>query len=57
MKYIKLIALNIGDFYSTIHFEKNYSATETDVAKRDMRILEYDGYKCLLFEMVNDIIV
>ena len=57
MKYIKLIALNIGDFYSTIHFEKNYSATETDVAKRDMRILEYDGYKCLLFEMVNDIVV
>lgn len=48
MKYIKLIALNIDDFCSSIFFEDNYALTDIEKAKSDKKELEEKGYLCIL---------
>lgn len=48
MEYIKLIALNIDDFSSSIFFENNYTLTDIEKAKSDKRELEIKGYLCML---------
>ena len=48
MEYIKLIALKIDDFCSSIFFEDNYALADIDKAKQDMKELEEKGYLCIL---------
>lgn len=48
MEYIKLIALNIDDFSSSIFFENNYALTDIRKAKSDKKELESKGYLCIL---------
>ncbi len=48
MEYIKLIALNIDDFRSSIFFEDNYALSDIEKAKRDKKELETKGYLCIL---------
>lgn len=48
MEYIKLIALQIDDFCSSIFFEKNYSLADIEKAKDYKRELETKGYLCIL---------
>lgn len=55
MKYIKLIALKMDDFCSSIFFEDNYSNDDIEAAKADMERLESKGYNCFLFEMTSNI--
>jgi len=55
MKYIKLIALKMDDFCSSIFFEDNYSNDDIEVAKADMERLENEGCNCFLFEMTSNI--
>ena len=55
MKYIKLIALKIDDFYSSIFFENNYALKDIEVAKRDKTDLEAKGYYCILANVGSDL--
>lgn len=48
MEYIKLIALNIDDFCSSIFFEDNYALADIEKAKSDKKELEAKGYLCIL---------
>ena len=48
MECIKLIALKIDDFCSSIFFEDNYALADIDKAKQDMKELEEKGYLCIL---------
>lgn len=48
MEYIKLIALNIDDFCSSIFFEDNYALVDIEKAKNDKKELEAKGYLCIL---------
>lgn len=48
MEYIKLIALNIDDFCSSIFFEDNYALSDIEKAKNDKKELESKGYLCIL---------
>lgn len=48
MNYIKLIAINIGDFYSSIEFEQNYSIGELDTYNSKKKELEHKGLICIL---------
>lgn len=48
MEYIKLIALNIDDFCSSIFFEDNYALTDIEKAKNNKKDLEAKGYLCIL---------
>lgn len=48
MEYIKLIALNIDDFCSSIFFEDNYDLTDIEKAKNDKKELEAKGCLCIL---------
>lgn len=57
MKYIKLIAVQVDDFFSTIVFEKNYSIKqEVDFLKKKSD-LEEDGYICILANMNSNLIL
>lgn len=48
MQYIKLIALKVDDFCSSIFFEDNYALKDIDDAKKDKADLEAKGYICVL---------
>lgn len=48
MEYIKLIALNIDDFCSSIFFEDNYALSNIEEVKKDKKELEEKGYLCIL---------
>lgn len=48
MSYIKLIAIKIGDFFSTIEFEQNYSVTDKNRYESTKSDLEKQGYYCIL---------
>ncbi len=48
MEYIKLIALQIDDFSSSIFFEDNYALKDIEIAKKDKADLEEKGYICVL---------
>jgi hypothetical protein len=53
MEYYKLIALEIGDFSSTIFFEDNFGLEELEEAKAQKEELEHKGYVCLLAKTVS----
>lgn len=48
MEYIKLIALQIDDFSSSIFFEDNYQKFDIDEAGKTKQELEQQGYYCIL---------
>lgn len=55
MEYLKLIALQIDDFCSSIFFEDNYALKDIEVAKKDKSDLESKGYICVLVNIKSDI--
>lgn len=55
MEYLKLIALKIDDFSSSIFFEDNYTLKDIEVAKRDKTDLETKGYICVLVNTKSNI--
>lgn len=55
MEYIKLIALNINDFCSSIFFEDNFALVDIEKAKSDKKELEENGYVCLLVKTVSNV--
>lgn len=55
MQYIKLIALQIEDFSSSIFFEDNYNLTDIEDAKKDKFDLESKGYICVLVNTETNI--
>lgn len=48
MEYIKLIAIKVDDFCSSIFFEDNYALKDLETAKKDKQHLEEKGYICVL---------
>lgn len=52
-KYLKLVAVNMGDFESKITFEKNYPSTDEGRVSLngDMRKCEDKGLVCAFAEM------
>ena len=55
MEYIKLIALQIDDFCSSIFYEDNYALTDIEKAKNDRKELEAKGYLCILTNTKSNI--
>lgn len=55
MEYIKLIALKIDDFSSSIFFEDNYALNDVETAKNDKADLEEKGYICVLVNTRSNI--
>lgn len=55
MEYLKLIALNIDDFRSSIFFEDNYALSDIEKAKSDKKELESKGYLCILANTKSDV--
>lgn len=55
MEYLKLIALKIDDFSSSIFFEDNYTLKDIEVVKRDKTDLEAKGYICVLVNTKSNI--
>lgn len=55
MEYIKLLALNIDDFCSSIFFEDNYAVSDIENAKKDKKDLELKGYVCLIVKTTSNI--
>lgn len=55
MEYLKLIALHIDDFSSSIFFEDNYALMDIEVAKKDKADLEAKGYICVLANAKSNI--
>lgn len=55
MEYIKLIALKVDDFCSSIFFEDNYALADIDEAKNDKKELESKGYLCILANTKSNI--
>lgn len=52
VKYLKLVAISIGDFESEIAFEKNYPSTDEGMSSLtgDMREYEARGLSCTFAE-------
>ena len=55
MKYLKLIAIEAGDFCSSIFYEDNYSLWDFDIANKQKKELEEKRYICILFVMETSI--
>lgn len=55
MEYIKLIALQIDDFCSSIFYEDNYALADIENAKSDKKELESKGYLCILADTKSNI--
>lgn len=55
MEYIKLIALKIDDFCSSIFFEDNYALKDIREARIDKTDLESRGYICILVNVKTNI--
>lgn len=55
MAYLKLIAVNIGDFESTIEFEEHYSLADNKLANERKSNLEKQGYYCMLVNVDSNI--
>lgn len=53
--YIKLIAIQIDDFCSSIFFEDNYGIDDINEAKMHKEDLEKKGYTCILANMRSNI--
>ena len=55
MDYIKLMALKIDDFCSSIYFEDNYANSDLEVVKKDIKHLEEQGCICFLLNVKSNI--
>lgn len=55
MEYLKLIALKIDDFCSSIFFEDNYALSDIETVKKDKQELETKGYLCILVNTKTNI--
>lgn len=55
MEYIKLIALNIDDFCSSIIFEDNYALADIEKVNKDKQDLEEKGYVCLIVKTTSNV--
>lgn len=55
MEYIKLIALKVDDFCSSIFFENNYDLADIEKAKNDKKEFEAKGYLCILANTKSNI--
>ena len=55
MEYIKLIALKIDDFCSSIFYEDNYALKDIGEARIDKADLESRGYICILVKTKSNI--
>ena len=55
MEYIKLIALNIDDFCSSIFVEDNYALADIEKVNKDKKNLEEKGYVCLIVKTTSNI--
>lgn len=55
MKYLKLIAVKIDDFCSSIFFEDNYGLHDIEKANKDKQELEEKGYICILVNTKSNI--
>lgn len=55
MEYIKLIALNIDDFRSSIFFEDNYALTDIEKINKDKKDLEEKGCVCFVIRTTSNI--
>ena len=55
MEYIKLIALQIDDFSSSIFFVDNYALKDMEIANNDKVDLEEKGYICVLLNTKSNV--
>lgn len=55
MEYIKLIALQVDDFHSSIFFEDNYRLTDINEVNKDKEEIESKGYTCLLAKITSSV--
>ena len=55
MEYIKLIAIKIDDFCSSIFFEDNYALKDIEEAKKDKADLELSGCICILANVKSNL--
>lgn len=55
MEYIKLIALKVDDFSSSIFFENNYRIDDKEILDVDKKCLENDGCICVVSQMTSNI--
>lgn len=55
MEYIKLIALKVDDFSSTIFFENNYGIDDTEILEVDRKCCENDGCVCIVLHMKSNL--
>lgn len=57
MEYLKLIALKIDDFESTIHHESNYGLGEIEKVKNEKLELEKKGCFCVVLKKPCDVTI
>lgn len=55
MEYIKLIALKVDDFSSSIFFENNYRIDDKEILDVDKKCLKNDGCICVVLKMTSNI--
>lgn len=55
MEYIKLIALKVDDFSSSIFFENNYRINDIEILEVDKKCLENDGCVCIILRITSNI--
>lgn len=48
MRYVKLIGIKLGDFFSSIKFEQNYDINDSNVYNSKKKELENEGLVCIL---------
>lgn len=55
MRYIKLLGIKMGDFYSTIEFEQNYSIDDANIYNLRKNELEDSGQVCILLNLSSSV--
>lgn len=55
MEYIRLIALKVDDFSSSIFFENNYRIDDKEILDVDKKCLENDGCICVVLKKTSNI--
>ena len=55
MEYIKLIALKVDDFSSTIFFENNYKLDDKDILEVDKQCCENNDCVCIVLHMKSNL--